>query len=268
MVGFQRLQRLTPDFPVPIIWQRHFNEGEQVFPYLLSFLRISQLRLDFGHILPIIRERVFAVRTLDFLRRVGKGAGDLPGYLFPFIFRHGVTVRREQQTILLHQRVDPFDRFVPFPFSLCTVLMPKGYALRREQPFIVTAIRAAVFAVDSPHEFFPFLGIGMIQEEGIDAQPLLDIFPFEAAQHLVHFIQRDEMPGLRFKVCFGGKTDRRALHIYQMLINLTRMVIMETKDVTILGVSGEEIRHFFFQHVHSARLPQQLHHGFPFIRKC
>ena len=43
---------------------------------------------------------------------------------------------------------------------------------------------------------------------------------------------------------------------------------METKDVTILGVSGEENRHFFFQHVYSARLPQQLHHGVPFIGKC
>ena len=146
--------------------------------------------------------------------------------------------------------------------------MPKGNTLRREQSFIVTAIRAAVFAVDSPHEFFPFFGIGMIQEEGMDAQPLLDVFPFEAAQHLVHFIQRDEVPGMRFKVCFGGKTDRRALHIYQMLINLTRTVIMEAKNVPILGVSGEENRHFFFQHVYSARLPQQLHHGVPFIGKC
>ena len=200
---------------VPILLFRGFPGREHI---LINFLHPVSVQKLCGHsfdALPIVCNGVLGKRPHHILRRIHEEIYDLPGQLFPLIFRHGRPVGIGEEFVLGDQFSDAFGRLRPFQRDLGiggrdTAVAELNALATGVGEIVIPAALTAVLAVIILEVFFT---LGLILVRGVKSVHAKAIVgaAVPSTQHLVDLIGGNNKLPVGSKPVGNGKMKRLPL---------------------------------------------------------
>ena len=234
-IGPHGFQPLLPQVIVPVVRFRGFPCGEHI---LINFLHPVSVQKLCGHsfdALPIVCNGVLGKRPHHILRRIHEEIYDLPGQLFPLIFRHGRPVGIGEEFVLGDQFSDAFGRLRPFQRDLGiggrdTAVTELDALATDAGNIVISAAVTAVLAVIILEVFFP---LGLILVGGVKSVHAETVVGASTAltQHLVDLVGGNKKLPVGSKPVGNGKMQRLSLKVTEPLQYLFRTVAPETQQV-------------------------------------
>jgi len=200
---------------VPVICLGGFPCGEHI---LINFLHPVSVQKLCGHgfyALPIVCNGVLRKRPHHILRCIHEEVDDLPGQLFPLIFRHGRPVGIGEKFVLGDQFPDAFGRLRPFQRDLSiggrdTAVAELNALATGVGEIVIPAAVTTVLAVIILEIFFALGLIFVGSIKGVHTETIVGAV-IAAAQHLVHLIGGNKKLPVGSKPVGNGKMKRLPL---------------------------------------------------------
>ena len=174
-------------------------------------------------------------RPHHILRRIHEEIYDLPGQLFPLIFRHGRPVGIGEEFVLGDQFSDAFGRLRPFQRDLGiggrdTAVTELDALATDAGNIVISAAVTAVLAVIILEVFFP---LGLILVGGVKSVHAETVVGASTAltQHLVDLVGGNKKLPVGSKPVGNGKMQRLSLKVTEPLQYLFRTVAPEAQQV-------------------------------------
>ena len=234
-IGPHGFQPLLPQVIVPVARFRGLPCREHI---LINFLHPVSVRKLCGHgfdALPIVCNGVLGKRTHHILRRIHEEVNDLPGQLFPLIFRHSCPVGIGEEFVPGDQFSDALGRLRPFQRDLgigdCDTAVAELDALATDAgDIVIPAAVTAVLPVIILEVFFPLGLILMGDVKSVHAETVVGVSA-ALTQHCVDLVGGNKKLPAGSEPVGNGKMQRLPLKVTEPLQYLFRTVAPEAQQV-------------------------------------